>query len=83
MRLWDAASGEQLHVFRGHKGWITTVAFSPEGSRIASGGSFTVSLWDVSSGEQLRVLRGHEGIVTSVAFSPMQYPRTRSLEKQG
>jgi len=71
VRLWDASSGQELAVLRGHEGLVFPVAFSPDGSRIASGsGDKTVRLWDVSSGQELAVLRGHEGGVSSVAFSP-------------
>ena len=71
MRLWDASSGEALAVLRGHESGVLSVAFSPDGSRIASGSyDKTVRLWDASSGQELAVLRGHEGSVWSVAFSP-------------
>ena len=71
MRLWDAASGEELVVLRGHESGVTSVAFSPDGWRVASGSSDeTVRLWDAASGEELLVLCGHEKWVTSVAFSP-------------
>src|SRR5262249_37021453 len=50
---------------------ITSVAFSPDGSRILSSGEHnTVALWDATSGQLLRTLEGHEGTVTSVAVSP-------------
>ena len=46
IRLWDIATGEQLHTLEGHTYSITSVAVSPNGSIIASG-SFdgTVLLW--------------------------------------
>lgn len=46
IRLWDTATGEQLHTFEGHTYSITSVAVSPDGATIASG-SFdgTVILW--------------------------------------
>jgi WD40 repeat protein len=50
---------------------VSSVAFNPDGTRIASG-SFdkTVRLWDTASGELLATLTEHEGAVISVAFSP-------------
>src|ERR671933_29694 len=50
---------------------VHSVAFSPDGKLLASGGSDgTVKLWDPQSGEELRTLSGHPNIANSVAFSP-------------
>ena len=71
VRLWEAASGRQLRVLKGHGHVVGSVAFSPDGRTIASGSyDNTVRLWEAASGRQLRVLRGHEYGVGSVAFSP-------------
>ncbi len=34
---WSLDSGEILYVFGGHSGWVNSVAWSPDGTRIASG----------------------------------------------
>ena len=50
---------------------VTSVAFGPEGERIASGSrDETVRLWDAASGELLRTFEGHSDDVNSVAFGP-------------
>ncbi|QIS21379.1 TIR domain-containing protein [Nocardia terpenica] len=51
---------------------VNTVAFSPDGKRIVSGGfDGTLRLWDTDSGQPIGVpLTGHTDSVTSVAFSP-------------
>ena len=62
MRVWDAASGAELLVLRGHEGGVMAAAFSPDGARIVSGSDDqTVRVWDAASGAELLVLRGHEG----------------------
>lgn len=45
---------EKLHALRGHRGTITTLAFSNDGKTIASAGrDHAVILWDVESGKQI------------------------------
>ena len=64
VRVWDAASGAELLVLRGHESPIDAAAFSPDGARILSeSGDGTVRVWDAASGAELLVLRGHEVVV--------------------
>ncbi len=48
IRLWDVATGENIHTFWGHTTDIEILTFSPNGKLLASG-SFdgTILLWDV------------------------------------
>ena len=54
-----------------HTGEVYAVAFSPDGTRIASGSDDKkLIIWDARSGERTATLEGHTHRVTSVAFSP-------------
>ena len=48
IRLWEVATGENIHTFWGHTTDVQSLAFSPDGMFLASG-SFdgTILLWDV------------------------------------
>jgi WD40 repeat protein len=74
VRIWDAATGAELHTLRGHGDYyVQGVAFSPDGKWLASAGwDQRVVLWNVASGERARTLKAGGGgeFAGSVAFSP-------------
>ena len=70
VKIWDASSGACLQTLEGHSGWVYSVAFSHDSTRLAYGSwDNTVKIWDASSGACLQTLEGHSSGVYSVAFS--------------
>src|SRR5258707_8416103 len=60
-----------LRTLTGHKSTVESMAFSPDGSLLASGSDdHTIKLWEESSGRELRTLTGHTTAVGSVPFNP-------------
>lgn len=60
-----------LRALAGHNGRVNSVAWSPDGTRLASGSDDgAVCVWDPASGLVVAVLTGHDGGVSSVAWSP-------------
>jgi WD40 repeat protein len=58
-------------LLRAHDGPVTCVAFSGDGSTLASGSlDKTVILWDLATQRMKVRLRGHSAPVTSLVFSP-------------
>lgn len=54
---------------RGREIEIWNVAFSPDGSRLASSRQSVITLWDAASGESQLTLLGHAANVTSLGFT--------------
>ena len=83
VRLWDVDTGETERILTGHAGefdvnngqfsveGVKSVAFSPDGKTLASGGGDNViHLWDIRTGKREMTLIGHTNGVFSLAFSP-------------
>lgn len=55
----------------GHGGVVEAIAWSPDGSLIATvSNDHSVRVWDVDNRHLVHVLRGHTGAVVAVAFTP-------------
>src|SRR4051812_7089900 len=69
-----AADPTPKATLQGHTEWVLSVAVSPDGKTLASGGGTTrereLKLWDMATGKATAALKGHTVEVRSVAFSP-------------
>jgi WD40 repeat protein/serine/threonine protein kinase len=68
--VWSAATGTLLQEFGHRVGGVRSVAFSPDGLRLAADCDHAVKLWDPRSGKEIAQFLGHTGPVSSLAFSP-------------
>ncbi|HYT89127.1 MAG TPA: WD40 repeat domain-containing protein, partial [Gemmataceae bacterium] len=71
IKLWHAKTYKEEASLRGHGAPVLSIAFSPDGALLASGGfDYTVKLWSLADGKEIHTLPGHVCLVHSVAFSP-------------
>ncbi|HEX8199612.1 MAG TPA: WD40 repeat domain-containing protein, partial [Isosphaeraceae bacterium] len=69
LRLWDARTGQPLMVLQPKIGPLLAVAFSPDGTRLATGYS-QIRLYELSGRHERRRLSGHESEVQALTFHP-------------
>jgi WD40 repeat protein len=70
--LFDTASGEKTRTLTGSAGFVTSLAFTPDGKRLLTAcvnDDPTLTLWDVANGEKLHAFRGHTSGVHSLAIT--------------
>ena len=67
VELWD----EEKRASFTHSGFVITIAMSPNGTFLATGGiDKRVKLWHVETQQCFQTLSGHIGSIVSLAFSP-------------
>lgn len=78
IRVFDWKTGQLVKILGPHGERVWSVAFSPDGKRVAGcTGEYRqpndpgeVRIWDLATGKEVALLEGHGGLVFSVAFSP-------------
>jgi len=71
-KIWDLRTLREIAVLRGFLQGAHSVAFSPDGNRLAVGSGTTeaVKLWDLESGQEVLTLEGEGSVIDQSAFSP-------------
>src|SRR5262249_45037696 len=72
VRLWNVQDQQPIKTLRGYLLGVHSVAFSPDGQRLAAGsnGLEAIKLWDTQSWQELLTLTGEGNIFRQAAFSP-------------
>lgn len=71
-KLWDTAKGTCVKTLRGHKDWLNSVCFSPDGQRAVTGAwDYHVKHWNLRLAEDEinpPALQAHDGPVSAVRY---------------
>ena len=73
IRFFDLITQSEKSRFVAHAEGITALAFSPDGTLVASGSGYadgSVKLWQVPTGEPAGTLLGHNAWIPGLAFAP-------------
>jgi WD40 repeat protein len=70
IRLWDVATGRQLHRLPGVPRWDHQVTFSPDGQLVAASALGSVTVWTAATGERALRFLAHSDDVSCLAFAP-------------
>jgi WD40 repeat protein len=74
VQISDVATGQLMTSTPGHVGGIQCMAYSPDGSLLATGGGiqstdYAVRLWEVVTGKEIGKFEGHSGTISALAFA--------------
>jgi ribosome assembly protein 4 len=66
IRFWDINTETPYQTCEGHKKWVLCIAWSPDGSKLASGSMDNeINLWNPVNGKRIgKTLKGHTKWIT-------------------
>jgi WD40 repeat protein len=67
--VWEMTGGQPFLNFPGHRQSLFTMAYSPDGTQLATGAGDGAALWDSVFGEKLLEFSGHTASVRALAFN--------------
>ncbi|BAZ49210.1 protein kinase [Nostoc sp. NIES-4103] len=71
IKLWNAATGEEIRTLEGHSQKVNVVTISPDGTTLVSGSDDkTIKLWNLATAKEIRTLEGHSDSIQALAISP-------------
>ena len=74
LKVWNTVTGQPVATLAGHTGAVYDMAFSADGTRLATaGGDGTIRIWDPESGAHLLTLDGHIGAIVSGRVQPRRH----------
>lgn len=62
VHVWEAMTGKTNTLYREHRGIVTCIAWSPDGTRVVSGGGYpecAIHVWNAFTGQQLLLYKAH------------------------
>ncbi len=65
VRVCDADTGLEIVSLEGHKDFIQSLRFGPDGGQLAAGSYQIATLWNAPKGGEARTFRGHDAAVNS------------------
>jgi WD40 repeat protein len=71
LKVWEVATGRQVHTLTGHQAMVLAVAVTPDGRQAVSGSQDgTLKVWQMETGQLRHTLAGHEGTPFAVRITP-------------
>jgi eukaryotic-like serine/threonine-protein kinase len=71
--IWDVETGQMIRKFDGQLGVVLSLAYSPDGQRIASSSinpENTFVVWEARTGEIIKTVAGHTSQIHRLRYSP-------------